>query len=369
MIWLWRKLKSAMRESMRQQITLGGIIYTIAILLVAMAAFGSANNLLFLLLAAMIATLLVSNFVSRLGLAGLEFDFQLPEHVSSRRRVAGRIVVINQKRWIPSFSIHVTGGDETGLTQPIYFPVVPGRSSISDTVEVYFSRRGLHTDNTFQFSTRFPFGFAERMVHVRLPREVLVYPCIDARPGFEDILGAVSGEMASHVRGRGNDFYRIRPYHPLESARHVDWKATAHTGDLQVREFAREQDPLVQIFLDLDVPSELTGWFENAVNCCAFLVWRIGQKDSRVHLRTQVASIRIPEDGDVYTILKYLAVVTPTVGTPVAPHDEYSVHVVLSSSPAPILEAGWSGSYLLDPRTLPAPAVGTDAPNTAPGSE
>ena len=39
-------------------------------------------------------------------------------------------------------------------------------------------------------------------------------------------------------RGRGHDFYRIRPYETLESARHVDWKATAHTRDLQVREYA-----------------------------------------------------------------------------------------------------------------------------------
>ena len=38
-------------------------------------------------LAAMISTLLVSGFVSRLGLAGLELDLVLPQHISARRRV------------------------------------------------------------------------------------------------------------------------------------------------------------------------------------------------------------------------------------------------------------------------------------------
>lgn len=355
MRWIWRKLKGAFEDSMRQQVTVGGVIYTIAIVLVALAAFASTNNLLFLLLAAMLSTLLVSNFVSRLGLAGLEFDFQLPDHVSARRRVSGRISIMNEKRVIPSFSIHVTGVEETGLTRAIYFPVVPGGATIRETVEVFFARRGPHRDNTFQFSTRFPFGFAERRVQVRLPHEVLVYPCIDPQPGFEELLGAVTGDMESQFRGRGNDFYRIRPYEALESSRHVDWKATAHTGDLQVREFAREQDPLVQIFLDLDVPPENAGWFETAVDCCAFLVWRIGQKGSRLHLRTQSHDLRVPEDGDIYTILKYLAEVMPVSGNSAAPpHDEHSVQVVLSASPNLLEKAGWRAAFVVDPDSFPA---------------
>src|SRR5438270_6641202 len=34
----------------------------------------------------------------------------------------------------------------------------------------------------------------------------------------------------------------------FESARHVDWKATAHVRSLQVREFAREQEQTVEVF-------------------------------------------------------------------------------------------------------------------------
>ncbi len=58
-----------------------GLLFSLIIAIVGVAAFVSANNLLFLLLAAMLSTLMVSGFVSRLSLAGLEVDFVLPDHV------------------------------------------------------------------------------------------------------------------------------------------------------------------------------------------------------------------------------------------------------------------------------------------------
>ena len=104
-----------------------------------------------------------------------------------------------------------------------------------------------------------------------LLREVLVYPSIDPQPGFEDLLISLQGDIESFYRGQGHDFYRIRPYEALESARHVDWKASAHVGSLQVREFAREEEQTVEMFLDRDVPAELEEWFEHSIDCCALI--------------------------------------------------------------------------------------------------
>ena len=132
-----------------------------------------------------------------------------------------------------------------------------------------------------------------------------------AGPGFEELLVSVNGEIESFYRGQGHDFYRIRPYEALESARHVDWKATAHTGDLQVREFGLEQERSVAFFLDLDVPDRKDDWFERAVDCCAFLAWNITQRGARLRFCTQQVDHQIPEEADVYTILRYLATVVP----------------------------------------------------------
>src|SRR5579884_755866 len=253
---LWTRIQTALDVGVRHQVTRAGLLFTAACLLVAMAAFASANNLLFLILAAMLATFMVSGLISRLSLAGLELDFVLPEHIAARRKLSGRIVLRNVKSWMPSFSIHVTAPGNSGLRTPLYFPVIPGGGAIDEPVDLYFEKRGSYRENSFRFATRYPFGFAERRINVLLRREVVVYPPIDAQPGFEALLIALTGAIESWSRGRGHDFYRIRPYEALESARHVDWKATAHTGELQVREFAREQEQTLALCLDIDAEGD-----------------------------------------------------------------------------------------------------------------
>ena len=338
----WSRIHSALDLGARQQVTRLGLLFTMSSVLVALAAFASANNLLFLILAAMLATLMVSGFISRLSLAGLELDFLLPEHICASRKLVGRIVIRNVKRWIPSFSIHVTASTESGLSVPLYFPVIAGRSSIEEPIELFFARRGSYRENSFRFSTRFPFGFTERRINVLLRREVLVYPSIDPRPGFEDLLVSLQGDIASFYRGQGHDFYRIRPYEALESARHVDWKATAHTGDLQVREFAREQEQAVAFYLDLDVPLGQDAWFEQAIDCCAFLTWMMNQRGSRLRFCSQDIDVQLPEETDVYTILKYLALVSPKRGRFLpASRDRNVFQIVFSADPGRLASAGW----------------------------
>jgi uncharacterized protein (DUF58 family) len=346
---------------MRQQITRIGLLFSLACVLVGLAAFSSANNLLFLILAAMLSTLMISGFVSRLSLAGLALDFLLPEHICADRKLMARIVVKNEKNWMPSFSIHLTATGNSGLSTPLYFPVIAGGARIEEPVELFFERRGSYRENSFRFSTRFPFGFAERRVNVLLKGEVLVYPSIDPQPGFADLLVSLTGDIESFFRGQGHDFYRIRPYEALESARHVDWKATAHTGDLQVREFAREQEQSVAFFLDLDVADEHADWFENAIDCCAYLAWNMSQRGNRLRLCTQTVDFQVPEEADVYTILKYLALVTPVRGKalPIT-HDRDVFQIVFSRSPGRLEADGWdlseSNVRLLGPDHSPLSA-------------
>ena len=47
---IWRRIRESLEESMRQQITALGFVFTLMVVLVGFAAFVSGNNLLFLLL-------------------------------------------------------------------------------------------------------------------------------------------------------------------------------------------------------------------------------------------------------------------------------------------------------------------------------
>lgn len=363
------KLRGVFEHGMRQQVTLLGVVFCFTTVLIGFAAFVSANNLLFLLLAALLATFLIAGFVSRLGLAGLELNLELPEHIAARRNVIGHVLLKNVKRWTPSFSIEVSGAPESGLSVPIYIPVIPGGQTFRDPVQLLFQKRGLYRENTFYLSTRFPFGFTKRRDRLRLEQEILVYPCIDSQAGFEDMLSEVLGELEARQRGRGNDFYRIRPYEALESARHVDWKATAHTGNLQVREFAREQDQTVTVFLDLEVTDKQLAWFEKAIDCAAFLVWRVTRGDTGVRFVTQQFDRKIPEEASVYTILRYLALVTPVRGlAPPYLNDDRSIQIAISADVSRLVKSGWHPHRVLSVDDLSA-ACAADGPAAAAARE
>ena len=73
-----------------------------------------------------------------------------------------------------------------------------------------------------------------------------------------------------------------------DSARFVDWKTTAKTGELKVREFAREDERRVMVVLDPFRPvDEMTRpardestyreQFENAVTLAACLMWHFSR--------------------------------------------------------------------------------------------
>ena len=79
-----------------------------------------------------------------------------------------------------------------------------------------------------------------------------------------------------------------------------------------MREFTQREEPLVQLTLDIERRGEgFEAWFEAAIEGCAYLTWNLTQRGARVRLRTQRIDLRIPEDGDVYTVLRYLALVEP----------------------------------------------------------
>jgi hypothetical protein len=247
------------------------------------------------------------------------------------------------------------------MNSGVYFPLIAAGATLDAVVDVRFPRRGAYRQNGFAFSTSFPFGFLEKTARVTLTREMVVYPAVDPQPGFDDLLAGISGEIESHYRGLGRDFYRIRPYEAFESSRHVDWKASAHVGSLQIREFAREEEQAVEIFLDRDVPHHLDAWFEHAVNCCAFLAWRLSTQGASIHFRSNGFEFRQPEDGDIYTILKYLALVYPQRADAVeGPLNDASFKIAFTPSPRAFLDAGWVEARLLGPDALPVPAAGAD---------
>ena len=163
--------------------------------------------------------------------------------------------------------------------QSVYFPYLPGGHRQSAELNLTFPRRGLYAQRGIGISTRFPFSFLRKTRTIALDQEVLVFPSVEATDEMFEVLPIITGELETNQRGRGSDLYRIRDYEPEDSARHVDWKATAKSGELKVREYTREDERRVCIIFDNPAPGVLDDpHYERAINLAASIAWHFFRK-------------------------------------------------------------------------------------------
>src|SRR5213078_840326 len=100
-----RVAASRVRDAFDYDVTAVGIIYVLAVLLIGIAALNTGNNLLYIIVAAMLAAILVSGIASTICLRGLQLELKIPEHIFANVEVYGTIAVRNPRKWVPSLSI------------------------------------------------------------------------------------------------------------------------------------------------------------------------------------------------------------------------------------------------------------------------
>jgi uncharacterized protein (DUF58 family) len=326
---------------MDYRVTREGIVYLAGIFIIALAALNTGNNLLFMTLACMLAGILISGLLSQIVLSGVELRLDLPEHIFANQPVMALAELTNHKLRLPSFSLRLVGAKAGAkreaarrgkskaaasqasdiLTMPVYFPYLPPRQQSRQAVQLVFPQRGVYRQDSIGVQTRFPFGFLEKTRQVESKMEAVVYPSVAPSEEFYEVLPLVTGELESFTRGRGNDLYSIRDYQTFDSARHVDWKASARTGSLQVREFAREDERRVLLVLDPSIPTDgkpqaaHNAVFERGVTLCASLAWHFYEINSVLAFRSGAFETTMAPAGEiVYEILRYLASAAPAAG-------------------------------------------------------
>jgi uncharacterized protein (DUF58 family) len=370
---------------MDYRVTREGVVYLAGIFIVALAALNTGNNLLFMTLACLLAGILVSGIISQTVLSGIELRLDLPEHIFAGQPVLALAELANHKQMLPSFSLRLVGArssrsrrkaqpvsgvsknrknqreaerDNEILTTPVYFPYLPAQQKIQQAVELVFPHRGIYRQESIGLQTRFPFGFLEKTRQVESGMQAVVYPSVAPSEEFYEILPLVTGELESFVRGRGHDLYSIRDYQTSDSARHMDWKASARTGSLQVREFAREDERRVLLVLDPAIPAEgrsresREAILERGVALCASLAWHFYEINSVLAFRSGAFETSMAPAGEIiYEILRHLASATladpdrSVIGALVDMPQTFKI--ILTAQPRGSIHTSlWSTSYI-----------------------
>lgn len=389
--YLARRVAAAgIRDAFDYDVTRAGLFYVVAVILIAIAALNTGNNLLYIIVAAMLSAVLVSGLASAIVLRKLELDVHLPQHVFAGRPAIGKISLRNPRSKLPSFSVsvipvprkkpakrwqmlpatfafppkrppekqwirlpdrrlrRVAEGAVPGIFQgAAYFPYLPAKSTLTADLELCFDRRGHYQQESFGIATRFPFAFLTKTRKIALLREVIVYPSVEPTDEFFEVLPLLTGEFETFMRGRGNDLYRIREYLPEDSARHVDWKATAKSGSLKVREFSREDERKLRIVFDNPSPGAIPPKsYENAVALAASLGWHFTAENTEISFLAQ----NYRGGPDIHQFLNYLSVVesadAPSLIESIQISGDYNI--ILTSRPrGTIPTALWACSYFV----------------------
>ncbi|HEY7784883.1 MAG TPA: DUF58 domain-containing protein [Pyrinomonadaceae bacterium] len=255
------------------EITSGGAIFLVILLVVGFAAWNTGNNLLFLILSLLCSTIFVGAMTARASLRDLVVSARFPDHIFAGDSAPVIVTLKNAKRLLPSFSILVEARGPDGEQKEsraarvrtryikrtlAYFTYIPHNAAAEQRVEQLFATRGHVLINGFELSTRYPFGFFRTRRRLRARNvDIVVYPKPVPVSDELHLLPMYAGRIASVRRGVGHDLFSLRDYQPQDDLRHIDWKATARARKLTVREFTSEDEKRVTIILDTTIPSDM----------------------------------------------------------------------------------------------------------------
>ena len=325
-------VKTPARWRIRMPITKQGALFLLLLAVVGCTALYSGNNLIYLTLSAMLAALMVSELVSRLTLANLNLRFAQPDHIFAGRPALARVTIRNTKRRFPSYSLRLSSPSARGKPaleiEKVYLPLLPAGETISTTARVEIAQRGRYERQTVELATAFPFGFVERRMVLTLPEPIVVYPSVELGAKAEDLLRNLAREEAGRSIGDSHDLYRIREAQPGDTARFLDWKASARNGGLWVREYAREERRRVWIEFDRRIPygkmEPVLQLFERRVATCAAVLWRLSESRAELIFSSDETIVPCPPgSGRIFEALRYLASVQWTQAHDAAPMEPH----------------------------------------------
>jgi uncharacterized protein (DUF58 family) len=279
-----RVLREWLRPPRRLRFTRAGGFFTLGIIGLGFATLNTGNNLLYLLLGALLGLIVVSGWLSEQAIRNIRIVRRTPHGVAGQPLLF-TYEVHNAKRYLPSLALELREAD---ASINAFLPAVPAGKSALARAEVTFARRGVYRLHRFTLSTTFPFGLFVKERDVVFPGSVVVWPRTD-RPVREARKGGVQARRAGATHasafggGRG-DYRSLRPYRAGDDPRDVHWRSTARLAEPVVREYEREANETLWLALELRT-SEVDG-AEASIEIVAALAARSIARSERVALVT-----------------------------------------------------------------------------------
>lgn len=245
-------------------------------MLLGFAAVNTGNNLLFLLVSALLGFMALSGILGWLNIRSLDVRLNFPDEIYRGLDTLLTIRLASRRR-LPSFLLKVR---VCGTT--VDFHLLDRGGEESRAVVVKFPKRGRTHVATAEICSPFPVNFFVRCTSLTIDREVVVFPMPVSCPvtGISS-LATKSGALPATIKGYEGEMAKISDYSGSEPLKLIHWRLSARHEALKVKELsATAQEPVV-----IDVETLPGRDLEGNLSCAVFLVNRLIRMNRPVGLR------------------------------------------------------------------------------------
>lgn len=246
-------------------------------LLLGFSAVNTGNNLLYLLVSALLGFMAISGLLGQQNLNRLNVDITQPEEAYAGLPTLIRVRILNRRRWLPGFllRLELPGGSTL-------FPVVEPRGELSRPLPLTPGQRGYQTLPPIWVSSHFPINFFVRSRRLPEQPEFLVLPAPQYCPlnivEGDDVVGTA---RELQQLGSTGDLQSISDYHGMESLKDIHWKLSARHDELKVKRLSSQGQQ--SVMLD---PNRVPGNnLEQRLSRSCYLVNRLMRNQQPVGLR------------------------------------------------------------------------------------
>ena len=208
-----------------------GIAFTLMLFAMFLGAMNYANNLALGLTFMLGALSLTAMHYCHRNLAGVQIRSAASEPVFAGQTARFRIALENDAK-VARYELVVA--NEDSIAPPVR--VESGARAVLD-LEMPAPQRGLLTLESFEITTRHPFGLFRAWAYLNMNLHCVVYPKPSARGLPPPPLETDTGGAQETIRG-DEDFAGLRAFHPGDSPRRIAWKAYAREQGLHVKVYA-----------------------------------------------------------------------------------------------------------------------------------
>jgi uncharacterized protein (DUF58 family) len=239
--------------------------------LLGFAAVNTGNNLLYLLVSALLGFMSVSGVLGKWNLDRIDVRYLPPDEIYDGLPTLLGIELVNRRRWLPVFLMEIIVAEHA-----VFIPLVDPRRSRRKSLEITLCGRGRQQLPGVAVRSRFPVNFFIRSRGLIVDQDVTVFPA--PQP---------CGTQQNWQKGYEGDINRISDYQGGEPLKSIHWKLTARHDRLKVKELsAATRKPVI---LDL---AELPGaGLEQRLRYASYLVsrwlregWPVGLKVGSLEL-------------------------------------------------------------------------------------